>query len=348
MSYWLSEGWTRPKYGQLHRHYHKHDHIDRMFSELENWRDKLTDDEFWDLATAIEFHDVIWYPDRSDNEERSIAYAEKAGMIHTYNRGDVIKGLIMATKSPFEPKTDLERLMIWIDWANFLADNHRTHETNMEIFREFQMHPFSVYSVHRNAFFMSAQSVPDKLICERFISPRLALNLKAGIARAAEMSLQYRPRIAIFVGSFNPFHDGHYATVKQAERFYDKVILVQAGNAAKAANGPPEGFPPFLARYYETHRFLNGESMDEILAQITSPDLADYTLVRGIRNGTDLTDEQTKMRIYRDMGVRLPIHHLLSDAEFQHISSSAVRELRKLGHKLYTNIWDYKATDDEF
>lgn len=339
---WMNEDWTRHKYGQPHRHYHVHEHVDRMMAELERFRGKLSDDEYWLLNDAIEFHDVIWQPDRADNEERSIEYAKQAGV-----ESEVFSGLIMATKTPFEPKTDLERLMVWIDWANFLADDRQTHRTNMQILREFQKHPIALYIAGRNKFFEEAVKVPAKLRCKRFITPAMVAALTAGIKNADTMSRNYRPRIGIFAGSFNPFHDGHFATVKQAERFYDKIILVQATNAAKASNGAPEGFPPFLERYYETHRFLDGD-LGKILDAITTPELADYTLIRGIRNGTDLADEQTKMRIYRDMGVHLPVHHLLSDAEYQHISSSAVRELRKLGHNLYTRVWNYKSTDDEF
>ncbi len=347
MNLWVNEDWTRPKYGQLHRYYHNHDHIDRMLCELEAWRDKLTDDEYWALKDAIEFHDVIWYPDRQDNEERSIAYARHAGVIYG-GKGDVVEGLILATKAPFAPKTDLERLMLFIDWSHFMSPPSKLHGYNQSIFREYQKHPYHLYAEKRDEFLEGARRVPGKMFCERFIPSDFVHRLIDGIDASLALSRQHRPRIGIFVGSFNPFHDGHYATVKQAERFYDKVILVQATSASKAGNGEPTGFPPFLERYYETYRFDDGRSMKDILEAVTTPAITDYTIIRGIRNGFDLTAEQTYMRILRDMSVFTPVHHLLSDAEFQHISSSAVRELRKLGHELYTRVWDLNAEDVTF
>lgn len=347
----MDSEWTRPKYAQRHRHYHGIDHIDHMLAELEEWRDKLTEDELWDLRTAIEFHDVIWYPDRTDNEERSVAYAERAGVINAHNRGNVIKGLIMATKAPFEPKTDLERLMVYIDWSHFAHDDAKLASVNLAIFREYQMHPYVEYAKHRDTFLEHAVNVPPKLLCDRFITQDHVDKLVGGITKSLELSRGYRPKIGIFVGSFNPFHDGHFETVKAAERFYDKVIIVQALSRNKISNGTPAGFPPYIQRYYEWHIFADGiehqHSIKDIMKSVATGD-ADYSIVRGIRNGFDLQAEQNFMRYIRDMGVHQPIHHILSDAEHQHISSSAVRELRGLGHNLYTRVWDMSAEDVKF
>ena len=34
----------------------------------------------------------------------------------------------------------------------------------------------------------------------------------------------HQPKIAVFAGSFSPFHKGHYNVLQKAERIFDKVI----------------------------------------------------------------------------------------------------------------------------
>src|ERR1035437_4197554 len=41
------------------------------------------------------------------------------------------------------------------------------------------------------------------------------------------------PQIAVYAGSFDPLHIGHYNIIQQAEKQFDKVIILLAVNASK-------------------------------------------------------------------------------------------------------------------
>jgi cytidyltransferase-like protein len=295
------------------------------------------------LELAIKYHDIVYEPGAGDNEERSIEVMLADHRAHRDRdpiRGmpefmvETIKGLIMATKAPFEPKTELQKLMVYIDWSHFASDDRqKLNAVNHSIFREFQKYPYSQYVIGRDAFFETATSVPPKLVGD-YVTQEMADKLIEGIRLSKELSLGFRPKIGIYMGSFNPFHQGHAHIVKKAETILDKVIIVQALNPGKNANQAP--LPVWYQRYYQTVRSTGYKSAKEIIDGIKSEDPdCDFVLIRGIRNNADLAAEQTYMRILKDMGVDIPVQHILCDAEFQHISSSAVRELASVGVDLY-------------
>src|ERR1041385_4583008 len=53
----------------------------------------------------------------------------------------------------------------------------------------------------------------------------------------AELSIEFlncfKPPIAVFAGSFNPFHRGHFNILQKAERIFDKVIVAFGSNPEK-------------------------------------------------------------------------------------------------------------------
>src|SRR6478735_6087346 len=59
----------------------------------------------------------------------------------------------------------------------------------------------------------------------------------------ADLSMEYlkgfQPNIAVFAGSFNPFHKGHYNILQKAERIFDKVIIAFGQNPEKGERDWP-------------------------------------------------------------------------------------------------------------
>ncbi len=355
-------------YNKPHRHYHNYHHIENVLRSLDVWESAqeralemdednphreqvlsrygglkaLSKDERRWLRDAIEYHDIVYEPGASDNEELS-AQKFRQWSPHEPKVTKIIEGLIMATKAPFEPKTELEKLMIYLDWSHFSRhDGERLDYINKAIFKEFQSVPFRKYAYYRDSFLgYDAPRVPDKLVGD-YVTQNMADDLKEGITQSLLLSKAFRPRIGIYAGSFNPFHDGHAHVVTKAEAVLDKVVIAQIRNPAK--NAEIADLPDYYRRYYETHTFEQGISIVDIVKTIERSGneyrqfaLADFFLVRGIRNGADLADEQSLMVHYRNMGLDIPVMHILCDPEFQHISSTAVRNLRAVGFDLYTS-----------
>ncbi len=57
---------------------------------------------------------------------------------------------------------------------------------------------------------------------------------------------------------------------------------------------------------------------------------ADYVLVKGLRNGDDLSYEENQLFFLKNLYPELKVVFLLSDDEYRHISSSAIRNIAKL------------------
>ena len=59
--------------------------------------------------------------------------------------------------------------------------------------------------------------------------------------------------------------------------------------------------------------------------------LGDVTLIRGLRNSTDLQYELTQYRFLQELKPDIKVVSIFCDKEYEHISSSAIRNLSKYG-----------------
>ncbi len=126
-------------------------------------------------------------------------------------------------------------------------------------------------------------------------------------------------KIAIYPGSFNPFHKGHYNILLKAEAIFDKVIIARGVNPEKAKASYP------LPKALDNRTVI---SYDGLLTDFmkTLPD-KDITVIRGLRNSTDLQYEITQYRFLQEFMPDIRLISIFCDKEFEHISSSAIRYL---------------------
>ena len=59
------------------------------------------------------------------------------------------------------------------------------------------------------------------------------------------------------------------------------------------------------------------------------PKNTNYTLIRGLRNGADLQFEMNQYRFLQDLDPEIKVVQILCDREYEHVSSSAVRQLKE-------------------
>ncbi len=131
-------------------------------------------------------------------------------------------------------------------------------------------------------------------------------------------------KIGVYAGSFNPFHWGHYNILTKAEKIFDKVILGFGQNPEKAN----EAFPfPTEALGHRDVRYYDGLLTDFI----DSLEYENVTLIRGLRNSTDLQFELTQYRFLQELKPDIQVISIFCDKEYEHISSSAIRMLMKYG-----------------
>lgn len=142
----------------------------------------------------------------------------------------------------------------------------------------------------------------------------------------AEISFEFishfKPSIAVFAGSFNPFHKGHYNILQKAERIFDKVIIAFGQNPEKGKRGYK--IPDSLK-----NRQL--ESYDGLLTDFIEKLDHEVVVIRGLRNSTDFDYEQNQYRYIQELMPDIRIVNIFCDKEFEHISSSGIRTLEKFG-----------------
>jgi pantetheine-phosphate adenylyltransferase len=143
--------------------------------------------------------------------------------------------------------------------------------------------------------------------------------------------------IAIYCGTFNPFHIGHLNIVEKSERIFGKgnVIVAMGVNPDKIKNDH---------NYIKVMEIRAKEISDKIEREVITYSNFQFQLVeeyeklgynvvliRGLRNGVDLDYEVNQMRFTNDFKKDINVVYITCDKEFEHISSSAIRSISEFG-----------------
>jgi len=140
--------------------------------------------------------------------------------------------------------------------------------------------------------------------------------------------------LAIYAGSFNPFTVGHLNIVEKAEHIFGKgnVLIAIGINPTKTS--------------IEDKDIINNRA--KYISQKTGREVVVYTtflhefieeqekegynvvLVRGLRNGDDLSYEQNQLRFIEEFKPDVKPIFIMCDKQYEHISSSAIKQLESL------------------
>jgi len=141
-------------------------------------------------------------------------------------------------------------------------------------------------------------------------------------------------KTALYPGSFDPWHKGHQDILVKALSVFDKVIVAVTDNHAKKPETlPEERVATIVAKNYGRVNCTNRVKVicsSEMLPNLASQTNADV-VIRGIRNGDDLSKEQMQQYWYEDLGMKVPVVYFVSDRTLVHMSSSAVKLVNKFG-----------------
>lgn len=243
------------------------------------------------LLLAIIFHDIIYNPKRKNNEELS------AELFYQYIKDDEIKQAILDTKT-HKPTNELARQLIELDLEVLYKDFKTFKDYEDKIFKEYQFVDFKTYKEKRIGILKSFNVNPEWINYVRY----------------------REPKIGVYAGSFNPFHVGHLNILEKAEKIFDKVIIARGKNPEK------KGLLSPLPLTIQNRQIA---FYDGLLTDYLNSIKYDVTLIRGLRNITDLQAELTQYRFLQDLDPEIKVVSIFCDNEFEYISSSAIRLLSK-------------------
>lgn len=286
------------RYDEPHRFYHTFEHIEFILKHLHDL-DLLKIDELF-LATI--FHDIIYNPQSQTNEEDSAEFFMNAAKTSSLTNEQKIhiKQLILDTKN-HQATVPLSDEFIKADLSIFNAPFEKLIKYEKQIFKEYQFVDYSTYK-------------------EKRIEVLKHYNHDGHLNHLIDYVNFVEPSIAVFAGSFNPFHKGHYNVLQKAEKLFDKVIIAFGKN------------PDKTERSWEVPKTIKYRQMAEYNGLLTDfVDSLGYgvTVVRGLRNSTDFQYEQNQYRYIQELKPDIKIVNVFCDKEFEHISSSGIRTLEK-------------------
>lgn len=146
----LSSAWDSPG-----RSYHTRQHLNECLALVKDWADELTPVQCSVLTLAVWFHDAVYDPRRSGNEEQSALIAFKAlrrsGVAeeHCARIRDLIRATDHVNDVPVGDK--LTDLLLDIDLAILGAPAERFAEYQSQVRDEYNWVPAEAYAVGRGA-----------------------------------------------------------------------------------------------------------------------------------------------------------------------------------------------------
>ena len=175
---------VQPFYNKPHRHYHNWAHIQAVFHDLAPRffvEDEVPHDE---LYLAVLFHDVIYDPLATDNEEQSADFFQRFYLDHHPHLAPVdvsrVRELILATKQHDFVAGDEERnALIKADLGVLFAEPFLFGEYERQIRAEYVFVPRHIYLAERSRL-MSA--FKDKLVSsKKYLTAKEIKQLKANV-----------------------------------------------------------------------------------------------------------------------------------------------------------------------
>lgn len=301
------------RWSERHRAWHGSRHLLPMLEEIlitSSGEDRDI------LLLAALYHDAIYDPRASDNEEASARLLEAHAKDPSSPVISRALAIIRASAWSSQPEDALTQHFFDLDTRQ-LADDCPLGERlayEQAIFREYQFTPWATYLVKRREFLDGWAA--------RFPQHR------RGVDQCIELLSALQPRVAIYPGSFNPFHLGHLSILRQAESAFDKVIVSLGVNRQKA--GSVKSLRQRQEELQRRLRFHEVAAVPGLITRYIDELPFNVTIVRGIRDGTDLEAELRYARFLNELRPGTQVIWISCEPHLQHLSSNSICELESI------------------
>ena len=328
----LQNMWNEP-----HRFYHNQEHLEEILGLIEGERFNLTDvdhleeseaNTLWydTLIVTAFFHDAIYDPHSKTNEEESAELFKQMCVKAQPEFIKVVENCILDTKDHTITATSIYSDQFLKFDLNGMINGSLTRMISDEakIMREFGFVDYDTYKNVRGISFL-----------EKFAPHVKSINPNSQVDSYIDWFKNRVPNIAIYPGSFFPFHKGHLDILKRAERVFDKVIILLCVNPTKNNNVDHmrtylsvlrKKLPNNQIEFYDgmLHNYIK-----LLKAPINAP--VNVTIVKGLRSASDFDAEKLQLRFMEDMSPDINVMYIVSDRKFEHVSSSAIKQIQSMG-----------------
>ena len=136
--------------------------------------------------------------------------------------------------------------------------------------------------------------------------------------------------VAVYPGSFDPFHVGHVAIVERASQIFDRVIVGILENTGKDSLFSPEDRLEMISEFYSGNDAIEVRSFSGLLVNFLDEVEASIVL-RGMRAVSDFEYEFQMALMNRRLAPHVETVFLTPKEEYTYLSSRLVREVAALG-----------------
>ena len=133
-------------------------------------------------------------------------------------------------------------------------------------------------------------------------------------------------RIAIFPGSFDPFHIGHESIVRRALPLYDKIVIMIGYNANKDSFFPIEKRLRWINQVFKNEMKVEVKVHDGLTVDFCKEVGAAYIL-RGLRTSADFEYERAIAQINKQMHPEIETIFILTLPEHTMINATIIRDI---------------------
>ncbi len=142
-----------------------------------------------------------------------------------------------------------------------------------------------------------------------------------------------QPRIAVYPGSFDPFHSGHLDVVLRSRPLFDQLIVAVLHNTSKSALFEPEERCEMIREVLGEYPDCRVETFSGLLVDYMERVGAQFS-VRGLRAVSDFESELQMASMNRRLDARVETVFLTSKEEYSYFSSRLIKEVHRLGGDL--------------
>ena len=137
-------------------------------------------------------------------------------------------------------------------------------------------------------------------------------------------------KIAVYPGTFDPMTLGHVDIVTRACQLFDRVVIGVATSARKTPFLSLTERVQLVQAVFADHPNVQVDSLEELLVDFAVTHQA-QVIVRGLRHAADYVYETDMAQLNRQLRPGLETVFLSTQAHYQAISSTMVREIYSLG-----------------